>query len=82
MDSDASCDLSGILSAYLSGEKSLRDFSEWLAGIDWDDVGFDSQSRSDVGKFELLSVDSLEGFRSEDEFRRKALDFVSTKFGG
>lgn len=81
MNAAISGELSDVLTGYLSGWKSLGDFCEWLAGVDWDDPSFDSDSQSVVGLFELLAVDALEGIRPETEFAQEASDFVAATTG-
>lgn len=81
MNAAISGELSDALTAYLSERKSLSDFCEWLAGVDWDDPSFDSDSQSVVGLFELLATDVMEGFRPETEFAQEASDFVAAKTG-
>lgn len=81
MNAAISGELSDVLTAYLSGWKSLGDFCEWLAGVDWDDPSFDSDSQSVVGLFELLATDVMEGIRPETEFAQEASDFVAATTG-
>lgn len=81
MNAAISGELSDVLTAYLSGWKSLGDFCEWLAGVDWDDPSFDADSQSVVGLFELLATDVMEGIRPETEFAQEASDFVAAATG-
>ena len=81
MNAAISGELSDALTAYLAGRKPLGDFCEWLAGVDWNDPSFDSDSQSVVGLFELLAADVMEGFRPETEFAQEASDFVAAKTG-
>ena len=44
---------------------TLRDWQEYLAGIDWDDINLD---RERYGRLELLATEVSEGLRPEEEF--------------
>lgn len=81
MNAAISGELSDVLTAYLAGRKSISDFCEWLAGVDWNDPSFDSDSQSVIGLFELLAADVLAGFRPETEFAQEASDFVAAATG-
>lgn len=81
MNAAISGELADVLTAYLSGRKSLSDICEWLAGVDWDDPSFDADSQSVVGLFELLATDVMEGIRPETEFAQEASDFVAAATG-
>ena len=54
--------------AYLMGWKTIRDFAEWLAGIDWDDPNIALDDLDVAGRLELLVTEVLEGLRRESEF--------------
>ena len=77
MNEELKKELADILTAYLSGWKTLSDCYMWLASVDWDDPELDSDGQKVLGLFELLSTDVLEGFREEIEFASEASDFVA-----
>lgn len=65
-------ELSDLLSAYLMGWKTLKDCAEWLSGIDWNQVGGDSELAATLGHLDLLCTEASEGLRPESDFERKA----------
>ena len=65
-----------LLTAYLSGWKSLSDCVEWLASLSWDDPDIDRQFRTLAGQLELLATEVVEGLRPETEFIDKVSDLV------
>ena len=74
-------EVGNLLTAYLSGWKTLGDCVEWLAGVDWDDPMLDAESRDLLGGLELLSTEIVEGFRTEDEFKQEAFQIVANATG-
>lgn len=74
-----STELVDLSIAYLSGWKTIRDYAEWIAGIDWDSPGLNQESLEFAGRVELLITEIAEGLRSEDDLLQIASDFVSSK---
>ncbi len=74
-------ELAEILRAYLLGAKTMDDCYEWLAGVDWNDPGLDSDLQKALGSFELLAIEAFEGIRDESEFYSEAADFVAKVTG-
>lgn len=72
-------DLIDLSTAYLLGWKTLYDFAEWLAGIDWDDPGLDPESLKLAGRLELLATEVAEGLRPEAEFWQQVAEFVASE---
>jgi len=70
-------DLVDLSTAYLMGWKTVRDFAEWLAGIDWDDPNVGPDVIRIAGRLELLTTEVLEGMRPEVEFWGEVSEFVS-----
>ena len=81
MDKELKKELSEVLTAYLSGWKTVSDLYEWLAGVNWDVGSLDADSQQVLGIFELLVTDVFEGFRDEIEFAQEASDFVAKATG-
>jgi hypothetical protein len=70
-------ELSNLLSSYLLGWKSLIDFAEWLASIDWEVMDLDSQLATILGELDLLCTEVREGLRPESNFVSKVSDLVA-----
>ena len=70
-------ELVNLSTAYLMGWKTIGDFAEWLAGIDWDAPILDVEAQTLFGRFELLATEVLEGLRPEAEFWQEAAEFVA-----
>ena len=66
-----------LLTAYLSGWKTVFDCDEWLAGIDWDDPKLSTENRSILGRLELLATEVAEGLRQEIEFSQEASAIIA-----
>lgn len=72
-------ELVDLSAAYLSGQKTIRDYAEWIAGIDWDSPDLDQESLGFAGRVELFITEISEGLRSNDDLLQIASDFVSSK---
>lgn len=76
-----STDLVNLSIAYLLGWKTIRDYAEWLAGVDWDNPGLDPDSLDFAGRMELLVTEVAEGLRPEADVAREASIFIQKKEG-
>lgn len=74
-------ELRNLLSSYLLGWKTIRDCSEWLAGLDFADPQLDQETRDLAGRLELIATEIAEGLRPEEEFWQEAAAFVAKETG-
>lgn len=74
-------ELRDLLTAYLSGWKTLFDCAEWLASIEWDDPSSDDQSIEVMGRLQLLATEAAEGVRPERELRDFAANEIARLTG-
>jgi hypothetical protein len=74
-------ELVNLSTAYLMGWKTIQDYAEWLAGIEWDDPNLDPEILNFVGRMELLATEILEGLRPEAEFWQEVAEFVARETG-
>ena len=66
-----------MLGKYLQGQTTLGECYEWISGVSWDDeLANDPDLKTELGRFELLSIEFLEGVRPESEFELAAREFV------
>jgi hypothetical protein len=65
--------------SYLSGWKTMYDYADWLAGIDWNNPGLEPDYESFAGLSELLIMEISEGLRLESDLIKEASNFVASK---
>ena len=66
-----------MLGKYLQGQITLGECYGWISGVSWDDeLADDPDLKTALGRFELLSIEFLEGLRPESEFELAAREFV------
>lgn len=76
MDIELKTNLLKISNEYLLGWETLRGFSKWLAGINWDEGNISNEDKEALGKFEVLTTEIIENLRPEEDFSREVLEFV------
>ena len=74
-------ELINLLTAYLAGWKTALDCAEWLAGVAWEDLSDDSESKATFGELELLVTEVAEGLLEEAAFSEAASDIVARTTG-
>lgn len=65
--------------SYLTGEKSVKGFSEWLSGINWTNSDLDDESLRFAELADLLTTEVLEGLRFESDLWEAASKFVESR---
>jgi len=66
-----------MLGKYLQRQITLGECYGWISGVSWDDeLDNDPGLKTALGRFELLSIEFLEGLRPESEFELAAREFV------
>ncbi|MBI4310509.1 MAG: hypothetical protein HY681_01900 [Chloroflexi bacterium] len=74
-------ELADVLLEYLLGRKDLAACNEWLVGVVWDGPSLDRNTRSLLGRLELLATEASEGLRPESEFAEAATQAVAQVLG-
>ena len=74
-------ELMDLLTAYLSGWKTIRDCAEWLASLSWDDPSLDQETGNLAGRLELLATEEPEGLRPEADFWQDAAELIVRETG-
>ncbi len=69
--------LSNLLSAYLLGQKSFLECTEWFSTIDWGSIDITSKLAQRIGKLQLISTEVSEGLRLESEFEQEASETIT-----
>jgi len=72
-------ELIDLSTAYLMGWKTLRDCAEWLAGIDWNDVGLKPETLDVVGRMELLATEVMEFWQEAAKFVERETNSLYTR---
>ncbi|MCJ7515672.1 MAG: hypothetical protein MUO89_06875 [Dehalococcoidia bacterium] len=76
MDIELNTDLLRMANEYLLGWKTLQDFAEWLASVNWDEGNISDENKEVLSKLEILTTEILEELRPEEDLKQEVLEFL------